>query len=95
MLKSIMALARMHFKEYNIYKSNFYLFTLNKITGCKGYVKHFLKESNFEFKCIDSLMFPFVIRAIRDEEVTESDCMFMNEGLLSKFIEIPQINIEW
>lgn len=71
------------------------LFTLNKITGCKGYVKHFLKESNFEFKCIDSLMFPFVIRALKGEEVTESDCMFMNEGLLSKFIEIPQINIEW
>ena len=31
MLKSIMALARIHFNELNIYKSNFYLFTLNRI----------------------------------------------------------------
>lgn len=31
MLKSIIALAKMHFNELNIYKSSFYLFTLNRI----------------------------------------------------------------
>ena len=71
------------------------MFTLNKISGCKGYIKYVLKEPKVEFKCVDSLMFPFVIRALKDEEITESDCMFMNEGLLSKFIDVPQISIEW
>ena len=31
MLKSMIALAKMHFNELNIYKSSFYLFTLNRI----------------------------------------------------------------
>ena len=29
MVKTMLALAKMQFKDYNIYKSNFYLFTLN------------------------------------------------------------------
>ena len=31
MLKSMLALAKMQIKQYTIYKSNFYLFTLNRI----------------------------------------------------------------
>ena len=31
MLKTMFQLAKMQFKDYNIYKSNFYLFTLNRI----------------------------------------------------------------
>lgn len=38
MLKSMMKLANMRFKEYNIYKSNFYLFTLNRIVEVIVYI---------------------------------------------------------
>lgn len=38
MLKVILALARMQFKDYNIYKSNFYLFTLNRIVEVIVYI---------------------------------------------------------
>ena len=31
MLKTMLGLAKMQFKQYNIYKSNFYLFTINRI----------------------------------------------------------------
>ena len=31
MLKTMIQLAKMQFNQYNIYKSNFYLFTLNRI----------------------------------------------------------------
>lgn len=38
MLKSMLKLANMRFKEYNIYKSNFYLYTLNRIVEVVVYV---------------------------------------------------------
>lgn len=38
MLESMLALGRMHFRQYSIYKSNFYLFTLNKIVEIAVYI---------------------------------------------------------
>lgn len=38
MLKSMLALAKMQFKQYTIYKSNFYLFTLNRIVEVLVYI---------------------------------------------------------
>lgn len=38
MLKTMIALARMQFKQYSIYKSNFYLFTLNRIVEVMVYI---------------------------------------------------------
>lgn len=38
MLKSMMHLAKMQFKQYSIYKSNFYLFTLNRIVEIIVYI---------------------------------------------------------
>ena len=38
MLKTMMALAKMQFKQYNIYKSNLYLFTLNRIVEVIVYI---------------------------------------------------------
>jgi len=37
-------------------------------------------------------MMPFVLRHFSGEEVTESDKIFYHEGLLSKFIDTPQID---
>lgn len=38
MIKSMIALARMQFSQYSIYKSNFYLFTLNRIVEVLVYI---------------------------------------------------------
>lgn len=38
MLKSMIQLAKMQFNQYTIYKSNFYLFTLNRIVEIIVYV---------------------------------------------------------
>lgn len=38
MLKSMLAVGKMHFKSYNIYASNFYLFTLNRVVEVIIYI---------------------------------------------------------
>lgn len=72
------------------------LFTLHKINGTDGYYKEILSENedvNIEFKCLDNYMLPFILRKFSGEEITESDKVFYHEGLLSKFIEIPEIEV--
>lgn len=71
-------------------------FILHKIYGTDGYYKEIIEdndEKNIEFKCLDNYNLPFVIRRLLDEEITESDKVFYNEGLLAKFIEIPKIEV--
>lgn len=73
------------------------LFTLNKINGTDGYYKEILAENgcnNIEFKCLDNYMLPFVLRKFDGEEITENDKVFYHEGLLSKFIEIPEVEVK-
>lgn len=72
------------------------LFTLHKILGTDGYYKDIYNpngENEIEFKCLDNYMLPFVIRKFIGEEVTENDKVFYHEGLLSKFIETPDITL--
>lgn len=72
-------------------------FKLNKIIGTDGYYKTIYNDdstNNIKFKCLDSLYLPFVIRSFLGEEVEENDKMFYHHGLLSKFIEVPKIEVE-
>lgn len=72
------------------------LFYLHKITGTDGYYKEIVKniiEREYEFKCLNNYTLPFVLRKFNGEEITENDKVFYHEGLLSKFIEIPEIEI--
>lgn len=72
------------------------LFTLYKINGTGGYYKEIFAdngENDIEFKCLDNYMLPFVIRKFVGEEITDNDKVFYHEGLLSKFIEIPEIEV--
>ncbi len=36
---------------------------------------------------------PFALRKLLGQEITESDRVFYHEGLLAKFIEVPDIRI--
>lgn len=68
------------------------VFTLHKINGIQGYYKE-LEDGKTEFKCLDNYTLPFVLRKFQDQEITENDKVFYHEGLLSKFIEVPNINV--
>lgn len=73
------------------------LFYLRKITGTYGYYKEIVRniiEREYEFKCLNNYTLPFVLRKFNREEITENDKAFYHEGLLSKFIEIPEIEIQ-
>lgn len=72
------------------------LFKLYHIKNTDGYYKEIFKENGekeIKFKCLNNYMLPFVIRKFLGEEVMESDKVFYHEGLLSKFIEVPQIEV--
>lgn len=73
------------------------LFSLYKISGTDGYYKKIYqndREYNIEFKCLDNYMMPFVLRYFLGQEVTKSDRVFSHEGLLSRFIETPKIEVK-
>ena len=74
------------------------LFYLHKISGTDGYFKEIVKNINereYEFKCVNSYTIPFLLRKLNREEIIESDKVFYHEGLLSNFIEIPEIEMNW
>ena len=78
------------------------LFTLRKVNGTNGYYKEIYKYSSgigfedkrrYELKSLDCYVIPFVIRKFLNEEVTENDKVFLHNGLLSKYIETPEIEV--
>lgn len=85
-------------KEYFDVPFRVELFYLRKINGTNGYYKEIIKtldEREYEFKCLDSYMLPFVLRKFQNQEITESDKVFYHEGMLSKFIEVPEIEVSY
>lgn len=81
--------------EKNLVPVKVELFTLHKIHNLDGFCKMVYCESGIklEFKCINNYMLPFVLRRILGEEIKESDKVFCREGMLSKFIEVPEIGV--
>lgn len=73
------------------------LFTLHKIGGTHGFCKKIYKSDgkfSIELKGLDNFYMPFVLRKLQGEEVTDSDRVFYHQGLLSKFMEIPEVTID-
>lgn len=73
------------------------LFVLHKIVGTDGYYKEIIDgngNTEIEFKCLDNYALPFVLRKFLGEDIIESDKVFYHEGLLAKFIEAPQIEVD-
>ena len=69
------------------------VFELRKIPDTKGYVKKFLNKEGVEFKCLNALVMPFVLRAYLGESIREEDKVFIHEGRLAKLIEVPNVEI--
>lgn len=72
------------------------LFKFLNIKGTDGYLKEVIKnidEREYKIKCLNNYMLPFVLRKLQNQEITESDKVFIHEGLLSKFIGRPNIEV--
>lgn len=73
------------------------LFTLHRIYGTDGYCKEIYNENGqttFDLKGLDSFTVPFVLRYLAKEDITENDKVFIYEGKLSKFIEVPEVKLD-
>ena len=57
-----------------------------------GYIRSHT-NNDVDFKCINNLFMPFVIRALNGESIKEEDKMFEHEGMLAQFINAPHISI--
>ena len=70
-------------------------FQLRKIPGTDGYVKKYLmgKEGQVDFKCLDFLTLPFVLRAYQGEEPNEMDKVFLYEGRKVKLLENIKVEV--
>lgn len=72
------------------------IFQLKQINGTNGYAKCNIENQNeiLEFKCLDANTVPFVIRALNGEQVQDNDRVFVYEGKLAYFIDVPKISID-
>lgn len=69
-------------------------FDLKKVHGTGGYVKRFLNGDKDEFKCLNSIELPFVLRYLQGQEVHKQDKVFIYENKLAQLLEVPNIRIE-
>lgn len=70
------------------------IFELRKVPGTTGYVKKFLTgDKPYEFKCMDFLTLPFVLRAYNNEEPQEEDYVFLYEGRKVKLLEEIKVEV--
>lgn len=71
------------------------IFTLIGIKKNDTIIGYFKKLTNdtIEFKCINSIDFPFILRKLNNESITDFDLIFEFEGNLAKFIESPNIEV--
>ena len=53
----------------------------------------FYGEEKYDFKCLDYLVMPFVLRAINGEEVKPEDSVFIYEGRKCQLLDLPEIKI--
>ena len=55
-----------------------------------GYMRA-MSDQTVDFKCLNNLTYPYVLRALNGEEVQDSDLVFEHEGSLAKYIKKPDI----
>ena len=83
----------MNKKQLEGIRLRFDVFELKRIIGIEGYIRKFSSKLKYDFKCVNSLLMPFVLRACRHEDPIEMDHVFMFEGMLANLLETPNIQI--
>lgn len=69
------------------------LFQLLTLGGVNGFIKKHVNENKIDFKCIDSLYLPYVIKKINNEPILEEDLMFYHDNILVRMVHEPNIVI--
>lgn len=73
------------------------LFALRKIDGISnGYLKNGMEADGkpvYSLKGVNANMVPFVVRELLKQDIKETDKVFYHEGMLAKYIEVPEITI--
>lgn len=84
-----------NFEKDNI-NLRFEIFELSEILNTSGYVKKMLPESDkqgYVFKGLDSIEMPFVLRKYFNEDIKDTDMVFLYEGKLAKLLEPIDITL--
>lgn len=69
-------------------------FELKKIQGTSGFVKKFMMgKDGVDFKCLDFLTMPFVLRAYQKEEPNDMDRVFLYEGKKVMLMEDISVSV--
>lgn len=69
-------------------------FELKKISGTSGFVKKFMMgKDGVDFKCLDFLTMPFVLRAYQKEEPNDMDRVFLYEGKKVMLMEDISVSV--
>jgi hypothetical protein len=70
------------------------MFKLIKIKGVDGYIREPIgSKTKRKIKGVDANMIHFVIRKLNNEEITEDDLVFVHDGRLAKWIDVPKIEV--
>lgn len=69
------------------------VFKLTKVKGTDGYFVESTFDSKIKLKGLDSNILPLVVRKLRNEEVTDDDLVFVHNGRLVKYLEVPEIEV--
>ena len=68
------------------------MFNLSKLNGVDGYVKHNI-DGTREIKGVNSVDYPFVVRALLGQDVCEDDTVFVSDGRLAKLLDVPIVSL--
>lgn len=67
------------------------LFQLYEIRGITGYVKKHIIDNKIEFKCVDALFLPYIIKKVNNQNVLPEDLMFYHDNYLVQLVNEPKI----
>ena len=77
------------------------IYKLGRVDGTEAFIKKIFNDINYEdkytyeLKCVNPDEAPFVYRLINKQPFKKADSMFWYNGRLAKFIDIPELSINF
>ena len=88
-INAILSISPIPFRKEKFYLKGIKRTDTNEVIG---YIRC-IDNGTVDFKCLNNITYPFVLRKINNECIMESDVIFEYEGILSKFIKPLDIEI--
>lgn len=67
------------------------LFQLFEIEGVTGFIKKHIIDNKIEFKCVDAMFLPYIIKKVNNQTVLPEDLMFYHDKYLVQLVQPPNI----